>query len=132
LTATGATTGRYLVVFKSDTLPSSAAATVKAAGGKVDRALSPIGVVSVSAGAGFAAAVAKDSSVLAVGHAAYKVFDRYRYTDEKGLHDTVGAFDGALFDAIVDAAAIHIPVVSDLHDHQAFGHGMVNADIVLR
>ena len=59
--------GRYLVVFKSDTLPSNAAAVVKAAGGSVDRTLSPIGVVTVSAGAGFRDAMAKNSSVLAVG-----------------------------------------------------------------
>ena len=265
---TASSTGRYLVVFKSETLPAGAAAAVTAAGGKVDRAIARIGVMSVSAGAGFKEAMAKNSSVLAVGqerlHAApevtaaevsaadvnagptltddlynrygwdmrrihapavwaalplatartatvavldvgvmethpdlagqvvsskstaycstsggannsagypiystlidfdahpewspemgctaaattyewhgthvagtiaakfgggravgvdpdarvavYKVFDRYRYTDDKGvLHDRVGGFDGAIFDAIIDAAANHIPVVS--------------------
>lgn len=37
--------------------------------------------------------------------AAYKVFDRYRYTNQDGdLVDDVGAFDGPIFQAIVDAA----------------------------
>jgi lantibiotic leader peptide-processing serine protease len=65
--ASASGTGRYLVVFKTDTLPASAAAQVKAAGGTVDRAFPQIGVVSVSGGAGFAAAMAKSSSVAAVG-----------------------------------------------------------------
>lgn len=37
--------------------------------------------------------------------AAYKVFDRYRYTNQDGSPvDDVGAFDGPIFQAIVDAA----------------------------
>src|SRR5262245_6558378 len=59
--------GRYLVIFKSDTLPSDASARVAKAGGSVFRALPEIGVASVAAGPTFAADMAKDSSVLAVG-----------------------------------------------------------------
>jgi subtilisin family serine protease len=59
--------GRYLVVFKTDTLPASAAAQVRAAGGIVNRAFPKLGVVSAAGGPGFAAAMAKSSSVAAVG-----------------------------------------------------------------
>ncbi len=64
---TTAGNGRYLVVFKTDTLPASAAAQVRAAGGTVNRAFPQIGVVAASGGPGFAAAMAKSSSVAAVG-----------------------------------------------------------------
>jgi subtilisin family serine protease len=43
---------------------------------------------------------------------AYKVFDRYRYTDATGLHDAVGAFDGPLFTAIEMATQAGYPVIS--------------------
>ncbi|GHF28890.1 subtilisin family serine protease [Deinococcus metalli] len=45
--------------------------------------------------------------------AAYKVFDRYRYTDAKGnVVDGVGGFDGPIFDAIVDAANRGVNVIN--------------------
>ncbi|HEY8180829.1 MAG TPA: S8 family serine peptidase [Thermoanaerobaculia bacterium] len=44
--------------------------------------------------------------------AAYKVFDRFRFTDADGVHDDVGAFDFPLFVAIVDAAQHGYGVIS--------------------
>ncbi len=45
--------------------------------------------------------------------AAYKVFDRYRYTNADGdLVDDVGAFDGPIFQAIVLAALNRYPVIN--------------------
>lgn len=45
--------------------------------------------------------------------AAYKVFDRYRYTNAKGkLVDAVGGFDGPIFQAIVDAANNKVDVIN--------------------
>jgi lantibiotic leader peptide-processing serine protease len=65
------------------------------------------GTIAAKIGGGRAVGVDPDACV-----AAYKVFDRYRYTDAAGLHDAVGAFDGPLYAAIVDAANNHIPVIS--------------------
>jgi subtilisin family serine protease len=45
--------------------------------------------------------------------AAYKVFDRYRFTDADGtVVDDIGAFDGATFAAITDAADQGFQVIS--------------------
>jgi subtilisin family serine protease len=60
-------TGRYLVVFKSEVLPADAAQRITKQGGRVNRAIDPIGVVVVNADAGFVARMAKDSKVLSVG-----------------------------------------------------------------
>jgi subtilisin family serine protease len=59
--------GRYLVVFKSDTLPSDAAKRIVNAGGKVVRSFEQIGVVSTIGDATFVSKIAKDSKVLSVG-----------------------------------------------------------------
>ena len=59
--------GRYLVVFKSDTLPSDAAKRIVSSGGKVIRAFGQIGVVSAIGNATFAGKIAKDAKVLSVG-----------------------------------------------------------------
>jgi subtilisin family serine protease len=59
--------GRYLVVFKSDTLPSDAAQRIVASGGKVVRSFEQIGVVSAIGNATFASKIAKDAKVLSVG-----------------------------------------------------------------
>jgi subtilisin family serine protease len=44
--------------------------------------------------------------------AAYKVFDRFRYTDSSGVQDDVGGFDGPIFLAIWHAAVSGIPVIN--------------------
>lgn len=59
--------GRYIVVFKSETLPSDAARRVTDAGGKLAKQLDKIGVVTATGDADFAARLANDSAVLTVG-----------------------------------------------------------------
>jgi subtilisin family serine protease len=59
--------GRYLVVFKSDTLPSDAARRVADSGGTVVRTFEQIGVVSAIGNATFVSKIAKDNKVLSVG-----------------------------------------------------------------
>ncbi|TAM44846.1 MAG: serine protease [Acidobacteria bacterium] len=59
--------GRFLVVFKADTLPSDATQRVVKCGGTVARALQQIGVVSATGNAAFAKTIAKDAKVLSVG-----------------------------------------------------------------
>ena len=63
----GHRTGRYTVVFRSATLPADAAARVRAAGGQVQQQVDEVGVLTASGDAAFAARLAKDSGVLAVG-----------------------------------------------------------------
>lgn len=65
--ASGQSSGRYLIVFKTDTLPSDAAKRIVASGGKVVRAFEQIGVVSAIGNATFASKIAKDAKVLSVG-----------------------------------------------------------------
>jgi lantibiotic leader peptide-processing serine protease len=66
------------------------------------------GTIAAKFGGGRVVGVAPDSCV-----GAYKVFDRYRFTDPvDGLIDAVGAFDGPLFDAIVTASNAGYPVIS--------------------
>lgn len=67
LAATAPGSGRWLVVFRSDTLPSNASALVARAGGQAYRTLPKVGVVVAHGDAAFAAAMAKNASVLAVG-----------------------------------------------------------------
>src|SRR5207237_5812575 len=43
---------------------------------------------------------------------ASEVFDRFPYTDAKGVVDTVGAFDGPLFDAIIQATNDGYPLIN--------------------
>jgi len=66
------------------------------------------GTIAAKLGGGLMVGVAPDARI-----GAYKVFDRYRYTDPvKGLVDTVGAFDGPLFAAIIQATQAGYPVIS--------------------
>ncbi len=65
--APAAPSGRYLVVFKADTLPADAGTRIASKGGKLTRAFGQIGVASVSGDAAFASRMAKDSTVLSVG-----------------------------------------------------------------
>jgi subtilisin family serine protease len=60
-------TNRYVVVFKSGTLPADAALRVRANGGKVTRSFQQVGVATVQGDAAFAARMAKDGKVLSVG-----------------------------------------------------------------
>jgi subtilisin family serine protease len=65
------------------------------------------GTIAAKFGGGRVVGLAPDAKV-----GAYKVFDRYRYTDATGLHDAVGAFDGPLFTAIEMATQAGYPVIS--------------------
>src|SRR5438046_10297490 len=64
-TAPGST--RYLVVFKSNTLPANAAAIINASGATLKRAVPEIGVASIKADANAAAALAKNPAIADVG-----------------------------------------------------------------
>ncbi len=59
--------GRYLVVFKSDTLPADATSRIVKSGGTVIRAFDRVGVVSAFGDAAFVSKIAKDATVLSVG-----------------------------------------------------------------
>jgi subtilisin family serine protease len=65
------------------------------------------GTIAAKLGAGAVVGVSPDAKV-----GAYKVFDRYRYTDTDGVNDVVGAFDGPIFSAIVAATQAGYPVIS--------------------
>ena len=66
------------------------------------------GTVAAKFGGGRVVGVAPDACV-----AAYKVFDRFRYTDaNNNLVDGVGAFDGPIFTAIIDAVLSGYKVIS--------------------
>ena len=66
------------------------------------------GTVAGKAGGGAIVGVAPGARI-----AAYKVFDRYRYTDaNKRVVDGVGGFDGPIFEAIVDAANLGVNIIN--------------------
>ncbi|CAM3602618.1 Subtilisin-like serine protease [Deinococcus saxicola] len=66
------------------------------------------GTVAGAVGGGGIVGVAPGAKI-----AAYKVFDRYRYTDAQGtLQDGVGGFDGPIFSAIVDAANRGVNIIN--------------------
>lgn len=66
------------------------------------------GTIAGNQGGGDITGVAPQAKI-----AAYKVFDRYRYTDAQGkIVDDVGGFDGPIFDAIVDAANRGVAVIN--------------------
>ena len=79
---------RYLVVFKSETLPPSAKAWVERQGAKVLKALEPIGTLVVQASPQVVQRLAKDPQVLQVG-------PEHRYslpkTERLLVEDTLGA-----------------------------------------
>lgn len=59
--------GRYIVVFKNEALPADLAQRVTRAGGRLNRRLAGLGVVTVTGDAAFRRQMASDSAVLAVG-----------------------------------------------------------------
>ena len=59
--------GRYVVVFKSAALPADAATRIAKNGGSVTRAFDQVGVAIAQGDGAFAARMAKDTKVLAVG-----------------------------------------------------------------
>lgn len=66
------------------------------------------GTIAAKFGGGAMVGVAPDAKI-----GAYKVFDRYRYTDANGhVVEAVGAFDGPLFSAIIAATQAGYPVIS--------------------
>ena len=67
IAATASAPSRYLVVFKSETLPADAAQRVLKAGGQPVRSFGAIGVMAVSGDATFVARIGKDTKVLSVG-----------------------------------------------------------------
>ncbi|HEU0036586.1 MAG TPA: S8 family peptidase [Kofleriaceae bacterium] len=85
--------GRYIVVFKSDRVPADAAARVAKAGGTANRTLSDVGVMTATGDAAFAAKLAKDTAVLAVGpEQLYNVPD---VTSMEVADDELGTVEGA-------------------------------------
>lgn len=64
---TGHRSGRYTVVFRNSTVPPDAAARVASAGGSAQKIIAEAGVLTASGDAAFAARMAADKSVLAVG-----------------------------------------------------------------
>lgn len=66
------------------------------------------GTIAARLGGGRVVGVAPDAKV-----GAFKVFDRYRYTDADGVVvDDIGAFDGPVFSAIIAATRAGYPVIS--------------------
>jgi lantibiotic leader peptide-processing serine protease len=65
-TPSGAT-GRHIVVFRNESVPSDAAKKIAKAGGKIVQTLSSLGIALVEGAASFDDAIAKDPSVLAAG-----------------------------------------------------------------
>lgn len=65
------------------------------------------GIVAAAFGGGQVVGVAPGVRI-----AAYKVFDRIHFTDQEGEYDDVGAFDGPIFAAILDAARKGYPVIN--------------------
>ncbi|MFM9420792.1 S8 family serine peptidase [Thermus antranikianii] len=63
--------GRYLVVFRSETLPSNAQALVQGAGARVLKTLEPIGALTVVADRAAVSRLARNPQVLAVGPERY-------------------------------------------------------------
>ena len=61
------TQGRYLVVFKSATLPADAALRIASNGGAIARGFEQVGVAVARGDAGFAKRMSRDRTVLAVG-----------------------------------------------------------------
>jgi subtilisin family serine protease len=89
--------GRYLVVFKSDTLPSDAAKRIVNSGGTVVRTFEQIGVVSAIGTATFASKIAKDAKVLSVGPEHMFEAPAVKYIEDTGT------------DAVPDAAPGPVP-----------------------
>jgi lantibiotic leader peptide-processing serine protease len=65
------------------------------------------GTIAAKFGGGRVVGVAPDAKV-----GAFKVFDRYRYTGANGVVNAIGAFDGPLFSAILQASNAGYPVIS--------------------
>lgn len=65
------------------------------------------GTIAAKLGGGRVVGVAPDAKIWA-----YKVFDRYRYWNGVKTVDAVGAFDGPIFEAILDATHNGVPVIS--------------------
>jgi lantibiotic leader peptide-processing serine protease len=84
--------GRYVVVFRSDTLPGDAATRISKAGGATGRLLSPVGVATAVGDATFAAKLAKDPAVLSVGkeHSYLAPKTQMKPLDVPGQHDALG------------------------------------------
>jgi subtilisin family serine protease len=59
--------GRWTVVYRSATLPANAASRIAAFGGRVEAKVNEVGVLTASGNAAFAAKLAADKDVLAVG-----------------------------------------------------------------
>src|SRR5687767_11612333 len=60
-------TRRYLVVFRSETMPADAATRMTRAGGAMTRSLGQVGIALAVGNEQFAGKLAKDPTVLAVG-----------------------------------------------------------------
>jgi subtilisin family serine protease len=85
--------GRYLVVFKSDTLPADAAQRIAKNGGKQVLSFNEIGVATVVGTTDFASKMAKDNTVLAVG--SEHVFKMPEYTVVEANDSNTADIEGA-------------------------------------
>jgi len=88
--------GRYLVVFKNEYLPSDVSQRVNKAGGTIVRSLGEIGVVTAGGNAAFASRIAKDPAVLAVGPE--RVLSAPPTIDIDFAEDEAPVDDGAIVD----------------------------------
>jgi lantibiotic leader peptide-processing serine protease len=90
-----ASKGRYVVVFRSDTLPGDASTRIAKAGGTASRLLGSVGIATVVGDATFAAKLAKDSAVLSVGkeHSYYAPKTQAKPLSEGGQPSSLGALN---------------------------------------
>jgi subtilisin family serine protease len=106
------TNGRWTVVFRSGTVPADAAARVASAGGRVEKSVRDVGVLTASGGAAFAARLAADGAVLAVSP------ERF-YAQPTVVQGSVEAVEPAEF-VDSEVQTIGAPTAADVY-YQVYG-----------
>ena len=107
--ALSAPTNRYLVVYKSEALPTNVGDRVQRAGGRVLRHLGEVGAITVTANAAAAARLAADTDVLAVGPEQLRKLPRVHKLQHG---DTASAVDHFLFPYQWDMRRIGAPAAA--------------------